>query len=158
MYRQSEKNLLSSSVSSTCPHIMAIFSPLAAEIGSGVWSTPANFNGFHVLASLLQRRRSPEVNQTLHDVWLSSALLHYIYIFGGSCPLMEFCHVQNSLCVQVLHSPILAALLRGTPAAGSAKLCGMVQGMELWNFHRGRHLYLARRPSRWASAHILVVF
>ena len=40
----------------------------------------------------------------------------------------------------------------------SAKLCGVVQGMELWNFGRGRHLYLAGRPSHWASAHILVVF
>jgi len=38
----------------------------------------------------------------------------------------------------------------------SAKLCGMVQGMELWNFHRGHHLYLAGQPSHWASAHILV--
>jgi len=29
------------------------FGPLAAEIGSGVWGTPANFNGFRVLAALL---------------------------------------------------------------------------------------------------------
>jgi len=28
--------------------------------------------------------------------------------------------------------------------------------MELGNFRRGRHLYSAERPSRWASAHILV--
>jgi len=42
----------------------------------------------------------------------------YIYIFGGSGPLTEFCPVQNSLYVQVLRSPILAALLHGTPAAG----------------------------------------
>jgi len=42
----------------------------------------------------------------------------YIYIFGGACPLTEFCHVQNSLYVQVLRSPILTALLHGTPAAG----------------------------------------
>jgi len=34
----------------------------------------------------------------------------------------------------------------------------MVLGMELRNFRRGRHLYSAGRPSRWASAHILVVF
>jgi len=27
--------------------------PLAAEIGPVVWGTPANFNGFHVLAALL---------------------------------------------------------------------------------------------------------
>ena len=33
---------------------MANFGPLAAaEIGSGVWGTPANFNGFRVLAALL---------------------------------------------------------------------------------------------------------
>jgi len=31
---------------------------LAAEIVSLVWDTPANFNGFRVLASLLQQRRS----------------------------------------------------------------------------------------------------
>jgi len=55
---------------------MAQFGPLTAEIGSGVWGTPVNFNGFRVLASLLQRRRSPEVNQTLHDVWPSHGLLH----------------------------------------------------------------------------------
>jgi len=34
--------------------------------------------------------------------------------------------------------------------------CGAVQGMELRNFSRGRHLYSAARPSRWASARILV--
>jgi len=32
---------------------MANFSPLTAEIGSGVWGTPAISNGFHVLASLV---------------------------------------------------------------------------------------------------------
>jgi len=64
------KKLLNSNISSTCPHNMANFGPLAAEIGSGVWGTPADcyLNGFRVLASLLHRRRSPEANQTLHDV------------------------------------------------------------------------------------------
>jgi len=37
--------------------------------------------------------------------------------FWGSCPLTEFYQVQNSLCV-LRRSPILAALLHGTPAAG----------------------------------------
>jgi len=96
---------------------MANFGPLTAEIGSGVWGTPANFNGFRVLPSLLQRRRSLEANQTLHDVWPSPELVHYIYIFGGFCPLTEFCPVQYSLYVQVLRS-VLAALLQGSPAAG----------------------------------------
>ena len=106
-------NLFNCNISSTCPHNMVNFSPLAAEISSVVvWCTPANFNGFRILALLLQRRRSTEANQTLHDVWPSPGLVHYVYIFGGSCPITEFCQVQNSLCVQVLHSYILAALLR----------------------------------------------
>ena len=32
---------------------MVNFDPLAAEIVSGVWGTPATFNGFRVLAALL---------------------------------------------------------------------------------------------------------
>jgi len=71
-----KKNLLDSNISSTCPHNMANFGPLAPEIISLVWGTLANFNGFRVLASLLQRRRSTEANQTLHDVWPSHALGH----------------------------------------------------------------------------------
>jgi len=113
-----KKNLLNSNISSTCPHNMANFGPLMAEIGSGVWVISVNFNGFHFLPLLLQRRRSPEANQTLHDVWPSPGLVQYIYLFGGSCPLTEFLPVQNSLCVQVLRSRILAALLHGTSAAG----------------------------------------
>ena len=53
MYRQSEKNLLSSSTSSTCPDNMVNFGLLTAEIVSGVWGTAATFNGFRVLAALL---------------------------------------------------------------------------------------------------------
>jgi len=72
--------LLSSNISPTCPYNMMNFGPLAAEIVSLVWGTPANFNGFRFLAALL--------------------------------------HSQT------------AAL------------------------NRGRHLYSAGRPSRWALAHI----
>jgi len=32
---------------------MVNFGPLTAEIVSGVWSTPTNFNGFCILAALL---------------------------------------------------------------------------------------------------------
>jgi len=56
---------------------MVNFGPLAAGIGSLVWGIPANFNGFRVLASLLQRRRSTEANQTLHG------LVDYLFAFGG---------------------------------------------------------------------------
>ena len=84
------KNLLSSNISSTCPHNMANFGPLAAEIVSLVWGTPANFNGFRVLA----------------------------------------------------------ALLHGTLVVGVSQTAAL---------NRGRHLYSAGRPSRWAFAHILVL-
>jgi len=112
------KKLLSSNIFPTRPHNMVNFSPLAPQIISLVWGTPANFNRFRILASLLQRRRSTEANQTLHYVWPSPGLVHYIYILGGSCPVMQFCQVQNSLCIQVLHFPILAALLHGTQVVG----------------------------------------
>jgi len=108
---------INSNMSSTSLHNMANFGPLTAEIGLRVWGTAANFNGFRVLPSLLQRRRSPEDNQTLHGIWPSHGLVQHIYNFEGSCPLIEFCPVQNSLYVQVLRSGILAALLHGTPAA-----------------------------------------
>jgi len=45
--------MLSINISDTCPHNMVNFGPLAAEIGAVVWDTPANFNGFRVLAALL---------------------------------------------------------------------------------------------------------
>ena len=91
---------------------------LTAEVCWRVWGTPASFNGLRVLASLMQRRRSAEVNQTLHDVWPSPALVYYIYTFVGSCPLTEFCQLQNSLCVQFFRSAILSALLHGSRAVG----------------------------------------
>ena len=69
---------------------MVNFSLLLAEIGWWVWGTPANFNGFLALASLLHWCRSTELNQTLHDVCPSPGLVHYINIFGGFCPLTEF--------------------------------------------------------------------
>jgi len=81
------KSLLSSNISSTCPHNMVNFGPLAAEIVSLVWDTPGNFNWFRVLAALPHGTQVVGVNQT---------------------------------------------------AA----------------FNRGRHLYSAGRPSRWATAHI----
>jgi len=70
---------------------MVNFGLLAAEIDPVVWGTPANFNGFRVLAALLYGSQVVGVSQT-------------------------------------------AAL------------------------NRGRHLYSAGRPSRWALAHILVTY
>jgi len=83
-------DLLSRNISSTRPHNMANFSPLPAEIGLPVWNTPANVNGFRVLSSLLQRRRSLEANQTLHDVGrLLRWFVHSFILFGQEPSLLD---------------------------------------------------------------------
>jgi len=51
------KNLLSSNMSSRCPHNMVNFGPLVAEIVWLLWGTPPNFNWFHVFAVLLHGMR-----------------------------------------------------------------------------------------------------
>jgi len=59
------KNLLNSNVSTTCLHNTVNFGLLAAEIDPVVWGTPANFNGFSVLAALLHGTLVVGVIQTL---------------------------------------------------------------------------------------------
>jgi len=116
-----KKYLLCNNISSTCPHNMVNFSLLAAEIVWLVWGTPANFNGFRVLASFLQRRRSTEANQTLHNVWPLPGLVDYLYIFGGCCPYRNFArckiHFESSKSCALL----LAALLHGSRAVGASQ-------------------------------------
>jgi len=125
------------------------FGLLAAEIVSLVWGIPANFNGFRVLASLLQRRRSTEANQTLHNVWPLPGLVDYIYNFGGCYSVTEFCQVQNSLCVlQVLRSPIRSVTARQSSSGCEPNFAAL---------STGHHLYSAGRPSGLALAHILVI-
>jgi len=60
-----EKNLLSSSISSTCPYNIVNFGLLAAEIISLVRVIPANFNRFRVLAALLHGTLVLGISKTL---------------------------------------------------------------------------------------------
>jgi len=55
---------------------MVNFGRLPAEICWRVCGTPANFNRFRVLASLLHRHRSKDVNITLHDAWPSPGTVY----------------------------------------------------------------------------------
>jgi len=48
------KKLVKQQYLPTCPHNRVNFGPVTAEIRSGVWGTPANFNGFRVLPALLR--------------------------------------------------------------------------------------------------------
>ena len=120
MYLQSEKKLLNSNMSYTCIHNMANFGLLSTEICWRVWGNPANLTGFasclHYCSDVAHRRPTKLCTMFGH------LLGCYIYIFGGSCPLIEFCSMQNSLYVHLLRSRILAALPHGTPAAGVSQI------------------------------------
>jgi len=60
-----KKNFQNSDISFTCPHNMVNFGLLTAEICWRVCGTPANFNGFRVLAALLHGTLVVGVSQTL---------------------------------------------------------------------------------------------
>ena len=57
----------------------------------------------------------------MHDVWPSPGLVHYIYIFGGSCPPDRTLPGTKFALRPSLPSPILTVLLHGTPAAGVSR-------------------------------------
>jgi len=117
--------------------------PLTAKIGLPVWDTPANFNGFRVLPFFctdVAQRRSTKLC-TMFGVWPSPGLVHYMYIFGGFCPITEFYQVQNSLCVQVLRSPIFAAFAGHSSSRRQPNFAA---------FSRGCHVYSTGRSSRRA--------
>ena len=72
MYRQSEEKLLNAGTSLIRPYNMVNFGLLTAEICWRVWGTPANFNGFRVLAALLHCTLVVSVSQTLRR-WTEGA-------------------------------------------------------------------------------------
>ena len=80
-----KKNLLSSNISSTYLYNMLNFGPLAAEIVSLVWGTPANFNGFRVLAALLHSQ--------------TAALNRGRYLYSAGRPSRwALAHISSSVC------------------------------------------------------------
>ena len=103
------------------------------------------------------------VNLSVKAVWTSvnswrsygqycSALFFWltVYMIGRCCPVLDFCQVQNSLCVlQVLCSLIGSAKARHSSSGRKPNFAAL---------STGRHLHSAGRPSRWALAHILVLF
>jgi len=104
------KTLLSSNISSTCPHNMVNFVPLAAEIVLLVWDTPANFNWFRILAALLHGTLVVGISQTLRR-WTEGAtyvrqgdhhvghwptfLVYHLFLVFLSTPYLELCFYLN---------------------------------------------------------------
>jgi len=74
-------------------HNMVNLGLLTADISSRVWGTPANFNGFRVLASLLQRRlwNYTELSQTAPPIlgWaaMNWASAHILVVVKMVCVL-----------------------------------------------------------------------
>jgi len=147
-YRQSEKDLLNSYISSTCPHNMVNVGPLTADIGLPVWGTPANWTGFAYwlrYCSDVAHRRPAKL-----CVMFGRLLGCYIiYTFSGILP-------PNGILpgAKFTLRPSLAFSYIGSVTARHSSSGRQPNFVTL---SRGRHLYLAARPSRWASAHILVM-
>jgi len=140
------KKLLNSNIFSTCPHSMVNLGLLTAEIGWRVWGSQQNSTGFvfgFVTAPTSLNGGQP--NCTMFGRLLG---LYTIHTFWGYCPQRNFArcriHFTSKSCVLLYWQRYCTALEQWV----SVKLCGV---------RRGRHLYSAGWPSRWASAHILVV-
>jgi len=118
---------------------MANFGPVTAEIGSVVSGTTANLNVQQVshLAFVTVVSSLTGAQPNFARCLTSPGLIHYVHIFQGSCPLMEFCLVQNSLYVQVIHSLILAVLLHGMPAAGVSQVAAWYKEWNYGTFAEG---------------------
>jgi len=121
--------VLSSNISSTRPQNMADSGPLTARF----WSLrhPSKFQRVSRMASLLQRRRSPEANQTLYDVWPSPGLLHYIHFQGalppnGILPGAKF-KLRRSLAFSYIDSVT-------TPHSSSGRQRNFAAWCKEWNY------------------------
>jgi len=143
MYRQSEKKLVKQQYLFHVPSQYGAFWPTnGLDRLEGLWNqskfqrgSPVGF----VTAATSLNGSQPNFARCLAVCWAG-----IIYIFGGSCPLTEFCHVQNSLCVPALRSPDSVTARQWSRGVRQTLRHGTRNGMELSPlviFNRGRHLY-----------------
>jgi len=86
---------------------MVNFSSLLIEIGSLVWGTPANFDGFHVLAALLHGTVVLGVSQTLRR-WTRCHLYS-----AGRPSRWALAHISSMLCFSLKKKFFIMVLLPG---------------------------------------------
>jgi len=130
---------------------LASVGPLAADAENGlpVWGTPSKFqwgSGFgFVTAPTSLSRDQPNLSRCLAVSWAGKLYRHFrgLLLPNGILP---------------------GALFTFRPSLAFSYICSVTarhssSGREpnFAAFSRGRHLYSAGRPSRWASAHILVM-
>jgi len=137
------KKLLNSNTFSTCPHNMANLADQrlrsVREFGALQQISAAFASWLRYCSNVADRR--PTKLCTMFGRPLGC---YTIYTFSGLLPPDG---IFAKSCVRLHWQRYCTALQQ----RASVKLCGVVQGMELRNFRRGRYLYSAGRPSRWAT-------
>ena len=126
-----KKNLLNSNISSTCRHNMVNFFPLTAEICCWVWGTPPSFSGFCILAGFVTAPTSLNSGHPNCARCLAVSCTGTLYILLGwlseqnsaTCKI----HFASKFCILLYWQHYCTVLEQWV----SAKLCGVVQGMEL---------------------------
>jgi len=150
------KYFLNSNVSATCLHNMESFGPLAAEISSGVLGTSANFDGFRVL--LVSGATSftggqPNFARCLAVSWAPTLYINFPRLLppDGISPRAKFAlrpslvfSYIGSVTARLSSNGVSQTLRRGT-RNGITELSQRAPPIFGW------------RPSRWASAHIVVI-
>ena len=93
-------------------------------------------------------------NRTLFARCLAVSRAAALYIhFAGLIPVTEFCQLQNSLCVQILRSRILAALLHGTRALDVTQT--LWRSAEGVTYIRQGSYHIGHRPVELATKNII---
>jgi len=132
MYRQSEKNLLNSNTSSTCPHNMVNFGPLRLWLVKE-FGHPSKFQRVSRLAFVTapMSLTGGQPNCRMFGPLLG---WYTIYTFLGALTRWHFArckiHFMSNSRIFLYWKLYCTALQQ----RAWAKLCSMVQGMELRNF------------------------
>jgi len=120
---------------------MVNFGSLAAEIGSGVWGTAANFNGFRVLATVLHGTLVVGVSQTLRR-WTAYATYtrqggHHV----GHWPTFLVYKVWQVIAMELELSWVyLISHIR------------LLYIMDCFNLQRESRFFISQWPHRWERA------
>jgi len=151
-----KKNLLNSNTSPTCNYNMVNCGALVAEIFVTL-GHPNKLQQISRLGFVTAATSLTGGQPNVYGVWPPPVLgWNVTYTFSRAlAPYGNFAsckiHFASNSCALLYWQCYCTALEQWA----SAKYCSMVQGMELLNFHRRRHLYSARWPSGWALAHSL---
>jgi len=133
IYRQSEKNLLNSSIFSTCPHNMVNFGSLTADIGWRVWSTQqisTSFMYWLPYCSDVTQRRSTK----LCTMFGRLLVWYTIHTFSGLLSLNGILlSAKFTLRLSLSFSSIGSVTTRHTSIRRQPN-CGVVEGMNYGTF------------------------